>query len=259
MTPCCTYRLTLLRCWICHPEQNTFYNNETLTVCPGLCDGILGQCGGALYRDGRVRDYYRTGTELCEDMGFIVQNTNCFTAAATKGLASKLTTLVTLLAGFMLTGLLSKSSQLNIGIIGILLTLILLAVPSHGQDARSMEVIDWAQRVSEFIQEVASEHLLVDDAQDLFDNVEYNEREVNGSEVVERIRQELSTFADDKLNALERMRSTVLREYDQFAGPLPYESPEELPTSIYRDSDVTEHLPGNRLTFDRSVLKCILC
>jgi len=253
ITSQCAYRLSLLRCWICHPQQNIFYNNETLTVCPGLCNDILSDCGDSAWRDGRVRDYYRNGRELCEEMGFNVQSTDCFTAAATKGLANKLTTLVTLLAGFLLTGFLSKSSHMNMGMIGIVLTIVLLAVPSHAQTARSNEVINWAQSISSFIQDLADQQLLVERAQELFDNAEYNETEVDGMEVVQQVRQELSTFAADKLNALDRMRSTLLEEYDQFNGPLP-RSPEGFPANIYRDSDVSEHLSDEQLTFDRFVL-----
>ena len=256
----CQATVNLLRCWICHPQQNMFYRNEMLTVCEDMCNRMLGHCGGALWRDGRVRDYYGNGTALCREMGFNVSNTNCFTAssAGVKHTPGKLGTLIALFAGVLLTGLLTRSSQLNAVIIGIIVTTVLLAHPSSAQDStRAQEVVQWAERISLFINELASDQLLAEDAQALFDNVEYNEVPVNGSEVVEQIRERLATFAEDKLNALNRMATTVADEYNRFirgTREQPYGYPEELPASVYRDSDASDHLPYDQLTFDRLVL-----
>ena len=255
----CQAIVDMLRCWICHPQQNTFYKNEILTLCEGMCSRLLDRCGRALWRDGRVSDYYSNGTALCKEMGFNIANTDCFTAGfGARNTASKLATLITLFAGFLLTGLLTKSSQLNAVIIGIVVTTVLLANPSNAQDtARSQDVIRWADFISVFINELANDQLLVDDAQALFDNVEYNEDPVNGSADVELIRQRLATFAEDKLNALNRLATTMANEYNQFIRgnrEQPYRYPEDLPASVYRDSDASDHLPYDQLTFDRLVL-----
>ena len=255
----CQALVNQLRCWICHPQQNVFYKNEILTLCEGMCDRLLGRCGGALWRDGRVRDYYTNGTALCEEMGFNIATTDCFTAGSgARHTASRLAILITLFAGFLLTGLLTKSSQLNTVIIGIVVATVLLANPSNAQaTSRSQDVIGWADFISVFITELANDQLLVDDAQALFDNVEYNEVPVNGSAVVEQIRQRLATFAEDKLNALNRMATTMANEYNQFirgSREQPYSYPEDLPPSVYRDSDASDHLPYDQLTFDRLVL-----
>ena len=198
----CQGTVNLLRCWICHPQQNMFYRNEMLTVCEDMCNRMLGHCGGVLWQDGRVRDYYGNGTALCREMGFNVSNTNCFTAgsAGVKHTPGKLGPLITPFAGVLLTGLLTRSSQLNAVIIGIIVTTVLLAHPSSAQDStRAQEVVQWADRISAFINELADEQLLVEDAQALFDNVEYNEMPIDGSEIVEQIRERLATFAEDKL------------------------------------------------------------
>ena len=258
----CQNTVNYLRCWICHPGQNMFYRNETLTVCQGMCNRLLADCGGARWRDGRVRDYYRNGLEFCQEMGFNVATSDCFTASSaarrTATFTSKLSTLVTLFAGFLLTGLLTKSSQLNAIMICMVVTVILLATPSSAQtQLRAQEVDDWSDSISLFINNLANEYLLLDEAQALFDAVEYNEVPVNGSEIVEHIRERLSSFAEDKLRALDKMATTVAREYNQFVREqreLTFSNPEELPLSVYRDSDASDHLPYDQLTFDRLVL-----
>ena len=255
----CRNMVDQLRCWICHPQQNLFYQNEKLTVCEGMCDRLLGNCRGARWRDGQVGDYYKSGIEFCKEMGFSVSNTNCFTSAArrTAAFSSKLTSLVTIFAGLLLTGLLTKSSQLNVVILGIVVAIIVMANPSTAQTStRASEVSRWANSVSVFINNLANEQLLVDEAQELFDNAEYNEIPVNGSEVVEQIRQRLSSFAADKTNALDKMAATIADEYNRFVDgnrEQPYKYPEDLPRSIFRDADATEHLPYDELTFDRLV------
>jgi len=216
------------------------------------------QCGGARWRDGRVNDYYRSGSELCREMGFNVASSDCFSSAA-KHLISKLATIITLFAGFLLTGLLTKSSQLNVAMIGIVVTIILMANPGNAQisSARAREVTTWAERISIFINSLADEQLLVNEAQSLFDNAEYNEVNVDGNGIVEHIRERLSTFAAKKLNALDRMATTVANEYNKFIGGTrrhPYNYPEDLPRSVYRDSDASDHLPYDQLNFDRLVL-----
>lgn len=256
----CQGTVDALRCWICHPEQNTFYRNETLTVCESMCNRLLGDCGGARWRDGRVHDYYRTGFDLCKEMGFNVDNTNCFGtgSSAIRRTASKLSTLVTLLAGFLLTGLLTKTSHFNAILIGIVVTTILLANPTNAQSAtRAEEVVVWAERVSLFVRQLSDNFLLVDEAQALFDDAEYNEVSIDGSEIVEDIQQRLADFAEQKYRALDRMTNAIVEEYNQYLDrrrnidELPFSNPEELPLSIYRDSDVSEHLPYDQLTFDR--------
>lgn len=260
----CRRTVNLLRCWICHPQQNLFYKNETLTLCEGMCDRLLRDCGGAAWRDGRVYNYYRNGNEICKEMGFNVASTNCFTSGMASGarrtaaFTSKLATLITLLGGFLLTGLLTKSTQFNTILICITVTVVLMANSANAQtNERAQEVTGWANRVSSFITELARDHLLVDEAQALFDNAEYNEVSVNGSEIVGHIRQRLSTFAADKLRALDNMVNAITNAYNQFyrnATELPYRNPEDFPSSIYRDSDASDHLPYDRLTFDRLVL-----
>lgn len=263
VSPECEAIVNQLRCWICHPRQNRFYRNETLTVCRETCGRLLQDCGSALWRDGRVYNYYRNGIEFCEEMGFNVANSQCFSIAATSAarrtatFTSKLATLVMLFAGFLLTGVLTKSSQFNAVMLGIVVMTILLATPSIAQtSSRSREVTEWADRVSIFFNNLADNQLLVNQAQALFDSAEYNEESVNGSEITEHIRQRLSTFAADKLEALERMTNTVANEYNQFVRSnreQPYRNPSSLPLSIYRDSDDSNHLPYDELTFDRLV------
>ena len=203
-----------------------------------------------------MRDYYNNGTALCREMGFNIANTDCFTSSARYIVGKRWGTLVTLLAGFLLTGMITKSSQLNVVLIVIVVTIVLLANPSNAQQTRAQEIMGWADSISVFINDLANDQLLVDEAQALFESVEYNEIPVNGSEVVEGIRGRLGLFAEDKLNALNRMANTVANEYNRFirgSRAQPYSNPEDLPPSIYRDSDASDHLPYDQQTFDRLV------
>lgn len=72
-TPECQLWLNYLICYICSPDQASFYRRERLTVCEEVCDGFLSACGDAEADGKRIKETYRTGRQFCEGRSFSVK------------------------------------------------------------------------------------------------------------------------------------------------------------------------------------------
>ena len=77
----CQRHLNYLYCYICAPNQNSFFYSNTLTVCEEFCDGLFRACGGAELKGRKIGDAYENGTEFCRSRRFQVDkkaNGKCF-------------------------------------------------------------------------------------------------------------------------------------------------------------------------------------
>jgi hypothetical protein len=76
----CIEEYNKLLCWICSPDQATFYSGGVLSVCDLFCDRLYAACG-TQFGSG-----YSDGGGLCEAMGYSVRvwenSEPCFNAAA---------------------------------------------------------------------------------------------------------------------------------------------------------------------------------
>lgn len=78
----CSQYLNYLYCYICAPNQNTFFKDFTLTVCEEFCDRVYGVCKNALLKGRKIRHAYRNGKEFCKGRRFETDkeaNGRCFT------------------------------------------------------------------------------------------------------------------------------------------------------------------------------------
>lgn len=62
----CIGYLNYLYCYICAPDQNTFFKRSTLYVCEEFCDQIYDSCRKAVLKGFQIQDLYANGTEFCE-------------------------------------------------------------------------------------------------------------------------------------------------------------------------------------------------
>ena len=80
----CSKHTAYLMCYVCAPNQDTFYEEERLTVCEEFCDRWYTSCGNAMWKGYPVRNLYKTGREFCEARKFLVaskddKTTGCYT------------------------------------------------------------------------------------------------------------------------------------------------------------------------------------
>ena len=80
----CRLHINYLMCFICAPNQETFYQRERLTVCEEFCDRWYNSCKDALLKGFTVKGLYSDGTEFCRARKFLVasgmnKNTGCYT------------------------------------------------------------------------------------------------------------------------------------------------------------------------------------
>ncbi|KXJ28614.1 hypothetical protein AC249_AIPGENE17462 [Exaiptasia diaphana] len=61
----CIHYLNYLYCYICAPDQNTFFKRSTLYVCEEFCDRIYDSCGKAVLKGIEIQELYENGTEFC--------------------------------------------------------------------------------------------------------------------------------------------------------------------------------------------------
>lgn len=74
----CQRFINYLMCYICAPNQNTFYQKERLTVCESFCHSFYEACLGAFLKGNRIVELYPNGREFCISRRFLVGSSNCF-------------------------------------------------------------------------------------------------------------------------------------------------------------------------------------
>lgn len=103
----CQRFINYLMCYICAPNQNTFYQKERLTVCESFCHSFYEACLGASLKGNRIVELYPNGTEFCISRRFRVGSSNCFSfdvsldTKASSGRSTKDPTLALLLPSLL--------------------------------------------------------------------------------------------------------------------------------------------------------------
>lgn len=80
----CQNFLNYLMCYICAPDQNTFYLRERLTVCREFCNNFYEACRTAVLKGSIIGDLYSNGSQFCLSRSFKVDdaaNGYCFNHA----------------------------------------------------------------------------------------------------------------------------------------------------------------------------------
>ena len=80
----CQNFLNYLMCYICAPDQNTFYLRERLTVCREFCNTFYDACRTAVLKGSIIGDLYSNGSQFCLSRSFKVDdaaNGRCFNHA----------------------------------------------------------------------------------------------------------------------------------------------------------------------------------
>lgn len=72
----CSKHTTYLMCYVCAPNQNTFYRDETLTVCAEFCERWFTACINAKWKGFAIRSLYSSGREFCEARKFLIASKN---------------------------------------------------------------------------------------------------------------------------------------------------------------------------------------
>eukprot|EP00043_Microstomoeca_roanoka_P004239 m.48435 g.48435 ORF g.48435 m.48435 type:complete len:229 (+) comp12400_c0_seq3:85-771(+) len=83
----CQIALSRLMCWICDPDQASFYYGEQLYVCQSLCDYVYAACGSALIQGKAIAELYPSPTAFCEARRYQVvsdEQGGCFDGALRK-------------------------------------------------------------------------------------------------------------------------------------------------------------------------------
>lgn len=94
----CTKHTNFLMCYVCAPNQETFYEDERLTVCEEFCDRWYGSCKNAIWKGFAVGNLYKSGAEFCEERKFLVaskndnKRTGCYTVTLNENFANSVST-----------------------------------------------------------------------------------------------------------------------------------------------------------------------
>ncbi|CAG5127947.1 unnamed protein product [Candidula unifasciata] len=72
-SPACQRYTNYLMCYVCAPNQNTFYRVESLTVCEEFCDAWYEACQNAVLKGSVIKELYSNGSEYCASRRFKVQ------------------------------------------------------------------------------------------------------------------------------------------------------------------------------------------
>lgn len=78
----CAQYMNYLYCYICAPNQNTFFKDFTLTVCEEFCNRIYSACENAVLKGRKIKYIYRNGQDFCKARRFQTDkedNGRCFT------------------------------------------------------------------------------------------------------------------------------------------------------------------------------------
>lgn len=73
-SPACQKYTNYLMCYICHPEQNTFYLQGYLTVCEEFCNAWYHACGSAILKGSMVKELYKSGEQFCKSRSYKVKS-----------------------------------------------------------------------------------------------------------------------------------------------------------------------------------------
>ena len=89
----CAKHTGYLMCYVCAPNQETFYEDETLTVCEEFCDRWYTSCKNAIWKGLVVQNLYKSGTEFCKARKFLVAsknnpNSGCYTLTIHENMTS---------------------------------------------------------------------------------------------------------------------------------------------------------------------------
>ena len=68
----CSKHTSYLMCYVCAPNQETFYEDERLTVCEEFCDRWYTSCQNAIWKGFIVKDLYNSSAEFCKARKFLV-------------------------------------------------------------------------------------------------------------------------------------------------------------------------------------------
>ncbi|KAK0049119.1 hedgehog-interacting protein [Biomphalaria pfeifferi] len=77
----CQKYTNYLMCYVCAPNQNTFYFLESLTVCEEFCDAWYDACRSAILKGSIIKELYSNGSDFCNSRRFKVEpasNKKCF-------------------------------------------------------------------------------------------------------------------------------------------------------------------------------------
>lgn len=80
-SPACQRYTNYLMCYVCAPNQNSFYMQESLAVCEEFCDAWYDACQNAILKGYVLKDLYSNGSEYCNSRRFKVESSkkhNCF-------------------------------------------------------------------------------------------------------------------------------------------------------------------------------------
>jgi hypothetical protein len=93
----CSKHTRYLMCYVCAPNQDTFYEKERLTVCEEFCDRWYASCKSAIWKGYIVESLYKSGADFCAARKFLVASKNdinrgCYTLTIEENLASFVTT-----------------------------------------------------------------------------------------------------------------------------------------------------------------------
>lgn len=61
----CLEALNYLYCYVCSPEQSSFFTRNRLTVCQESCNLVHAKCANAQLKGVSWRELYSNGTEFC--------------------------------------------------------------------------------------------------------------------------------------------------------------------------------------------------
>ncbi|KAJ7362049.1 hypothetical protein OS493_013137 [Desmophyllum pertusum] len=77
----CLRYTNFLMCYVCAPDQNSFYKSERLTVCEAFCDKWFAACGDAKFKGMKIEQLFNSGKEFCQARKFSVRSVtegDCF-------------------------------------------------------------------------------------------------------------------------------------------------------------------------------------
>lgn len=69
----CQRHTNYLMCYVCAPNQDTFYKDERLTVCDEFCGNWYSACSKARLKGIQIGSLYGTGAEFCQARKFLVK------------------------------------------------------------------------------------------------------------------------------------------------------------------------------------------
>ncbi|XP_067936801.1 voltage-dependent calcium channel subunit alpha-2/delta-1-like [Watersipora subatra] len=123
------------------------------------------------------------------------------------------------------------------------------------------DVQNWAIMIQNYISQLASDGIMRDKTQRLLDTANYTYEKKNGTHIVNEVRNELSGYFAKKKSAAEKLATKIGELYDERqranASAVHPTTLDQLPSSVYLDSDVPTTLRDETLLFDSKFRKHI--